>query len=114
VIALYWWRYVRSADQQAVRDGRDGRINGRGCWVCSHALPHPADRTRRDHRAEGERVLFLAGLVVGGLAWWITAFRLARPSSWWARRFYGAAKLQRAQDRYGSTQPRKSERRDEA
>jgi hypothetical protein len=49
---------------------------------------------------KGQRDLFLAGLLAGGLVWWITAFRLARPDSWWARRFYEPAKLERARRRY--------------
>lgn len=50
---------------------------------------------------KGQRVLFLAGLAFGGLVWAITALRLARPDSWWARRFYDADKIQRALQRYG-------------
>jgi hypothetical protein len=49
---------------------------------------------------KGQRLLFLAGFVFGGLVWYITALRLARPDSWWARRFYDATKLERAQKRY--------------
>jgi hypothetical protein len=46
-------------------------------------------------------LLFAAGWLTIGLVWWIAALRLARPNSWWARRFYGAEKLRRAQERYG-------------
>src|SRR5215208_3885174 len=46
---------------------------------------------------KGQTLLFIAGFLAGGLVWWIAAFRLARPNSWWARRFYDAEKLQRAQ-----------------
>lgn len=35
---------------------------------------------------KGQYVLFLAGSLAGGLVWMITAFRLARPGSWWGRR----------------------------
>ncbi len=45
---------------------------------------------------------FALGLLLFGLIWWIAVFRLARPSSWWARRFYGPEKMQRAFDRFGS------------
>lgn len=51
---------------------------------------------------KGQRLLFFGGLLFGGIVWWITAFRLGRPDSWWARRFYGTEKLARAQRRYGS------------
>lgn len=50
---------------------------------------------------KGQRRLLLAGLVFGGIVWWITALRLGRPDSWWARRFYNSEKLARAQERYG-------------
>jgi hypothetical protein len=45
-------------------------------------------------------LLFAAGWLTVGLVWWIASFRLARPDSWWARRFYGPDKLARAQRRY--------------
>ncbi|WP_051183000.1 hypothetical protein [Nocardia vinacea] len=32
--------------------------------------------------------------------WWFDAIRLAKPNSYWARRFYDANKLQRADDRF--------------
>jgi hypothetical protein len=35
-------------------------------------------------------------LVVGTLAGWFGAARLAKPESWWARRFYGPDKLAQA------------------
>ena len=44
---------------------------------------------------------FALGLVLLGLVWWIAVFRLARPTSWWARRFYGPEKMQRAFGRFG-------------
>ena len=46
-------------------------------------------------------LLFAAGWLTVGLVWWIASLRLARPESWWARRFYGSDKLARAQRRYG-------------
>jgi hypothetical protein len=50
-------------------------------------------------------LLFVAGWLTIGLVWWIASLRLARPDSWWARRFYGPDKLARAQERYGLVQP---------
>jgi hypothetical protein len=50
---------------------------------------------------KGQRLLFLAGLLFAGIVWWITALRLGRPDSWWARRYYRTEKLARAQRRYG-------------
>lgn len=52
---------------------------------------------------KGQWVLFAAGWLTVGLVWWIAALRLARPQSWWSRRFYSANKLARAQSRYGET-----------
>jgi hypothetical protein len=48
-------------------------------------------------------LLFVAGWLTIGLVWWIASLRLARPDSWWARRFYGPDKLARAKSRYGDT-----------
>ncbi|HXR29720.1 MAG TPA: hypothetical protein VN752_01095 [Solirubrobacterales bacterium] len=47
-------------------------------------------------------LLFVAGWLTIGVVWWIASLRLARPDSWWARRFYGRDKLTRAQRRYGA------------
>jgi hypothetical protein len=52
---------------------------------------------------KGQWVLFAAGWLTLGPVWWIAALRLARPGSWWARRFYGPDKLARTQARYGVT-----------
>jgi hypothetical protein len=52
---------------------------------------------------KGHWLLFAAGWITIGAVWWIAALRLARPGSWWARRFYGPVKLARAQSRYGVT-----------
>lgn len=52
---------------------------------------------------KGHWLLFAAGWLTVGTVWWIAAFRLARPGSWWARRFYGPDKRQRAERRYGSS-----------
>jgi hypothetical protein len=52
-------------------------------------------------------VLWLKGkrfwATIGWFTGWhvIPTFRLAKPRSWWARRFYDAAKMQRASDRFG-------------
>ncbi len=45
-------------------------------------------------------LFFAAGWVTLGMVWWIAAFRLGRPASWWARRFYDEEKLARARERY--------------
>lgn len=50
---------------------------------------------------KGQREAFVLGFVVMGLIWLIAACRLARPSSWWANRFYGPKKMQRAFKRFG-------------
>ncbi len=49
---------------------------------------------------KGRYVLFAVGLLLSGFVWWITALRLAEPSSWWARRMYDDEKLARARDRF--------------
>jgi hypothetical protein len=45
------------------------------------------------------------GLTVLGIffhpCWWVGAIRLATPTSWWARRFYGPEKRERADARFG-------------
>ena len=48
---------------------------------------------------KGQRLVFVAGLVLAGTVWVVASFRLARPDSWWARRFYSGAKLDRARRR---------------
>lgn len=50
---------------------------------------------------KGQRLIFIVGLILGGMVWIVSAFRLARPTSWWARRFYPDQKLVRAVRRYG-------------
>jgi hypothetical protein len=49
---------------------------------------------------KGHWLLFAAGWLVIGVVWMIAAFRLARPESWWARRFYDEGKLARSRTRY--------------
>lgn len=46
-------------------------------------------------------ILVGAGWFTLGITWWIAAFRLAKPASWWARHFYGPRKLARAKARWG-------------
>jgi len=50
--------------------------------------------------SKGRRVEFVLGFLLLGMIWIVAACRLARPSSWWARRFYGPEKMQRALDRF--------------
>ncbi|HWM63697.1 MAG TPA: hypothetical protein VNP96_06875 [Solirubrobacterales bacterium] len=52
--------------------------------------------------SKGHRAAFFLGFIVMGMIWIVAACRLARPSSWWARRFYGQEKMQRALNRFGS------------
>lgn len=47
-------------------------------------------------------VEFLMGCFLPGIVWMIASCRLARPSSWWARRFYGPEKMQRAERRFNA------------
>lgn len=51
---------------------------------------------------KGQRLAFAVGFLFPGLIWTVMACRLADPSSWWARRFYGPKKMQRALNRFGS------------
>jgi hypothetical protein len=51
---------------------------------------------------KGQWALFAAGWITVGIVWWIAACRLARPGSWWARRFYDGDKLARSRARYGA------------
>ena len=52
--------------------------------------------------SKGQRAAFFLGFLLLGMIWYVAACRLARPSSWWARRFYGPEKLRRAEKRFGS------------
>ena len=52
---------------------------------------------------KGRWGLLAAGLLTVGIVWMIAALSLARPNSWWSRRFYGPDKLARAQRRYGTS-----------
>jgi hypothetical protein len=51
--------------------------------------------------SKGQRAAFFLGFCLLGMVWVVAACRLARPSSWWARRFYGPEKMQRALNRFG-------------
>jgi hypothetical protein len=51
---------------------------------------------------KGQRLAFAVGFLFPGLIWTVIACRLADPSSWWARRFYGPKKMRRAIARFGS------------
>jgi hypothetical protein len=53
-------------------------------------------------------VEFLIGFLLPGIVWMIASCRLARPSSWWARHFYGQEKMQRALNRFDSGASRAS------
>jgi len=52
--------------------------------------------------AKGHRAAFALGFLLLGTIWIVAACRLARPTSWWARKFYGPEKMQRAQKRFES------------
>ncbi len=41
---------------------------------------------------------FLCGWITFGIVWFVGAFALAAPDSWWARTFYGEERLARATD----------------
>ena len=51
---------------------------------------------------KGQQVAFVLGFILLGMVWYVAACRLAHPSSWWASRFYGPKKMQRALDRFSS------------
>jgi hypothetical protein len=50
---------------------------------------------------KGDSILIGAGWFTLGITWWIAAFRLAEPESWWATHFYGPQKMARAEARWG-------------
>jgi len=70
---------------------------GVGLWIV--LIIGPATITA----VKGQWPLFDAGFSTVGVVWWIAAFRLARPESWWARHLYGPKKLARAEARYPET-----------
>jgi hypothetical protein len=49
---------------------------------------------------KGQLPAFFAGLFTLGLVWLVAACRLARPTSFWAKRFYKTEKMARAKRRY--------------
>lgn len=50
---------------------------------------------------KGKYVLAAVGIVLPIWVWPVAAVRLAKPSSLWARSFYGEVKMARAAARYG-------------
>jgi hypothetical protein len=58
---------------------------------------------------KGKYVFAFAGIIgVLNVLWWVGAVRLAKPNSWWARRYYvgdRAHKLQEAIARHGDPTP---------
>jgi hypothetical protein len=52
--------------------------------------------------SKGHRGAFFLGFLILGMVWVVAACRLAHPTSWWARRFYGPKKMQRAIERFNS------------
>jgi protein-S-isoprenylcysteine O-methyltransferase Ste14 len=50
--------------------------------------------------SKGQRWAFFLGFLLFGMIWIVAACRLARPDSWWAHRFYGPSKMQRAENRF--------------
>jgi hypothetical protein len=71
--------------------------HGIGLWLVLIVVPATITALK------GQWALFAAGWLTLGMVWWIAALRLARPRSWWSRRFYGPDKLARARSRYGAT-----------
>lgn len=55
--------------------------------------------------SKGHVALFVAGFFLVGLVWLIAAFRLAKPNSPWARRFYDDRQMARARERYPDMEP---------
>jgi hypothetical protein len=55
--------------------------------------------------AKGHIALFFAGFLLLGLIWWIAAWRLAKPNSPWAKRFYGPEKQEKSRRRYEHVDP---------
>jgi hypothetical protein len=49
---------------------------------------------------KGRSDLVLLGLCTLGLVWIVGLTRIAKPDSWWARRFYGPDKLAKARARH--------------
>jgi hypothetical protein len=50
---------------------------------------------------KGKPWLLLLGLVVGW-CWIFGSLRIAKPQSWWARRFYDESKLMQSRMRFGT------------
>ena len=56
---------------------------------------------------KGKPLLVLAGLVLTPVVWVVGTARLAKPNSYWARRFYARAKRERAQQRFPEADARR-------
>jgi hypothetical protein len=50
---------------------------------------------------KGKPWLLLLGLVIGW-CWIFGSLRIAKPQSWWARRFYDESKLMQSRMRFGT------------
>jgi hypothetical protein len=53
---------------------------------------------------KGKPWLLLLGLLVGW-CWIFGSLRLAKPQSWWARRFYDSTKLNESRARFNAPEP---------
>lgn len=60
---------------------------------------------------KGRWAYLIAGIVLSPAAWWIATLRLAKPTSFWARHFYGWHKMERANHRFVSEAPPEEEER---
>ena len=49
---------------------------------------------------KGQYIVFVLGWLMLGPVWSVACFRLAKPDSYWARHYYGAAKRARSQRRF--------------
>jgi hypothetical protein len=59
---------------------------------------------------KGHVALFVAGFLTLGFVWVIACFRLAKPNSPWAHRFYDEEKMRRSRQRYPHVDPARSSR----
>ena len=51
-----------------------------------------------------DRVVVYSATVIGGLTYFVAAFRTAKPDSWWASRFYKTDKIARAEVKFSDSQ----------
>jgi hypothetical protein len=49
---------------------------------------------------KGRWAYLLAGILLSPAAWWVASVRLAKPTSFWARHFYGWYKMERSTHRF--------------